>query len=249
MADNSLDDFFAKKDKSKKKNKSKFTTSDILAKKDEEPKPQAEKKKKEKTEQKDVNDQKEGNNKNQDEEWIDFKQEEETDYTGLRIQTLQISREEEEKEDKEDGEEEVDEDGEVIERKDRSQGPWDAMQATTPAPVAPPPAPEPKVEEPPPAKSTGKYVPPGARASAAASANLAAMPSRRKPKTAPNITSEWDFPTLGGGSEKEREAAQSYVMSGSKFEKVRSGGRQTEDANSKGPQLTLGNKFDALRRE
>ena len=34
MADTDLDDFFAKKDKSKKKNKSKFSASEILEKKD-----------------------------------------------------------------------------------------------------------------------------------------------------------------------------------------------------------------------
>lgn len=257
MADASLDDFFAKKDKSKKKNKSKFTASDILAKKDEEPKPEkppTEKKKKEKvTEQQgDVKEETEGkqDNKVQDEEWIDYEKEEETDYSGLRIQTLQISREEEEREDKNEEEDEVDEDGEIIERKDGSQGPWAKGQGVTPVPKPAPvvAAPEPKVEEPTPTtKTTGKYVPPGARAAAA---NPTALPlSRRKPKTAPNIKSEEDFPTLGGGSDKEREAAQTYMMSGSKFEKVRSGGRQTEDATSKGPQLTLGNKFEALRRE
>ena len=53
MADSSLDDFFAKKDKSKKKNKAKYTATDILAKQGEEPKkPVIEKKKKEKEREK-----------------------------------------------------------------------------------------------------------------------------------------------------------------------------------------------------
>ena len=44
----SLDDFFAKKDKSKKKSKAKFTTIDAIAQKEEEPKkPAPEKKKRE----------------------------------------------------------------------------------------------------------------------------------------------------------------------------------------------------------
>ena len=47
MADSSLDDFFAKKDKSKKKSKSKMTPADVLAKADEGPKKEKKKKDKE----------------------------------------------------------------------------------------------------------------------------------------------------------------------------------------------------------
>ena len=47
MADSSLDDFFAKKDKSKKKSKSKMTPTDVLAKADEGPKKEKKKKDKE----------------------------------------------------------------------------------------------------------------------------------------------------------------------------------------------------------
>ena len=48
MADDSLDDFFAKKDKSKKKGKAKVTPGDILAKQEEKPKKKTKKPKEEK---------------------------------------------------------------------------------------------------------------------------------------------------------------------------------------------------------
>jgi hypothetical protein len=47
MAESSLDDFFAKKDKSKKKSKAKMTPTDVLAKGDEGPKKVKKKKDKE----------------------------------------------------------------------------------------------------------------------------------------------------------------------------------------------------------
>ena len=51
-----------------------------------------------------------------------------------------------------------------------------------------------KVEEPV-SKPTGKYVPPGARHAAATPRS--SMQARGRKKTAPNIQSEEDFPTLG----------------------------------------------------
>lgn len=69
-------------------------------------------------------------------------------------------------------------------------------------PEPPPPDPEtPKEDKPKP----GKYVPPGARA---AQSSTAMTPTRltagvRKKKTAPNLQSEDDFPTLGGGAPTE----------------------------------------------
>jgi len=239
----SLDDFFAKKDKSKKKSKSKYATVDgILSSKEEEPKKTTEKKKKEPKEKPQQQGDGTGETRVEDEEWKDFEQEAETDYSGLRIQTLQIGKEEENEEKEE--EEEVDEDGEVIERKDTSAGPWAAMQASKPAP--PPPEPVKQVVEEPAPKPSGKYVPPGARAAAMAPQPLV---QRRGKKTAPNLTSEEDFPTLGIQADREREAAQLYMSQGSQFEQVRSGGRQSEDPTMRTPQLTLGNKFEALQRE
>lgn len=47
MTDSSLDDFFAKKDKSKKKTKSKLSSTDVLAKPDETPRKAKKKKDKE----------------------------------------------------------------------------------------------------------------------------------------------------------------------------------------------------------
>ena len=51
----------------------------------------------------------------------------------------------------------------------------------------------------------GKYVPPARRGAGGADSPAVVVtssaPSRRKPKVAPNLQSESDFPTLGGGPE------------------------------------------------
>lgn len=69
--------------------------------------------------------------------------------------------------------------------------------------------PQPNVEETPKEESkpavTGKYIPPSQRAAAAAGASGGSTPGPtvpahiRKKKNAPNLRSEEDFPTLGGG--------------------------------------------------
>ncbi|KAK6634692.1 hypothetical protein RUM43_012094 [Polyplax serrata] len=91
MAD--LDDFFAKKDRKKSKGK-KFTTTEDIAKKMEETGRKIEKPLKEKMtslpgpfgpDGDDIM----GNNE-EDEEWKEFKEEEKKDYTGLKIQNLNL---------------------------------------------------------------------------------------------------------------------------------------------------------------
>lgn len=254
MEDDSLDDFFAKKDKSKKKGKAKVTPGDILAKQEEKPKKKLKRKKEEKEGGQETSEDRgekdsTKNPKPEDEEWVDYEQVEK-DYSGLRIQTLQIR--DENSDDDKDTRDSGDEDGEEGEKGEGSKGPWNKGSSNQNASAAaaaaaavvqedtPPPEPRPETpKEDAPAQMPRKYVPPGARA--AASAPSGPTPLRRGgKKNAPNIQSEEDFPTLGGGPV---EAPESNLSS---FERVRGGGRQMEDERSKGLKLQLGNKFASL---
>lgn len=250
MADSSLDDFFAKKDKSKKKSKSsKITPNDLTKAATDEP---VKKEKKSKKEKDSANTQTSNNSKTiglTEEEWKEVEEEKEKDYTGLRIANLQVaeggdSAEEETGEQEEEGEE--GEDGEMKERKDRGeQGPWKGSSApaqtssTTPPPV---PVDEKPKED---SKPTGKYIPPSQRGAAGAAGSGAGptIPThlRKLKKNAPNLTSEEDFPTLGGGLQPGGPL-DSDTRS---FERVQHGGsRQMDDKKT---ELSLGNKFSALQ--
>lgn len=248
MADAGLDDFFAKKDKSKKKSKSKFTATDILEKKDDLTVLKKIKKKKEKKDQSQKTESDTPSRKGDDEEWVDYV-DEVKDYSGLRIQTLQLSSKEEGTDDKDTDENlgSEDEDGETRQKKDSQQGPWKGPQAPPTRQPTPPPveeAPPVKEETPEPPKTVGKYVPPSRRAGmdgGGAPTSQGPTSSRRK-KEAPNIQSEFDFPTLGGEPTGQLRA----VSSGGHFERVRGGGKQSEDPSRQQQKLELGNKFDAL---
>ncbi|XP_077952196.1 protein CDV3 homolog isoform X6 [Gasterosteus aculeatus] len=170
----SLDDFFAKRDKKKKKEKGKskepvvgLTTAVIK-------KTKREKEKSTKNDNQDAQIEK---------EWKEFEQKE-VDYSGLRLQALQISDEKEEEEGYE--KEEVGEDGEIIlVSGDKVSGPWNKSGAApVPAAAAPPPVEE--VEEPE-SKPSGVYRPPGARLTT----------TRRGPTQGPpEIFSDTQFPSL-----------------------------------------------------
>ncbi|ESO90193.1 hypothetical protein LOTGIDRAFT_164509 [Lottia gigantea] len=231
--DNSLDDFFAKKDKSKKKSKSKMTTttSELLSQMEENhAKKQRQKREKETEKQAGLSDRLsddlKGTKQKESEDWQDFEDEQEKDYSGLRIQTLQIGKEGNEEQDEEEEEEKEEVESESKTTRDLSQGPW---KQSTPAP-APVQEPEkPKDETP---KTTGKYIPPSLRGGPSSSA--ASTPSRRPmgKKSAPNITSEMDFPSLGGN----------------KAPVVQNNSESIENPNQRGKlNLTLGNKFSALQ--
>ncbi|OWF42632.1 protein CDV3 homolog [Mizuhopecten yessoensis] len=267
MADSSLDDFFAKKDKGKKKNKSKTTPSDILSKHDnfvpedntgsQTTKSKKKKKDKENAATSNSDSTNTGNvrlNK-EDEEWVDYEDEAEKDYSGLRIQNLQIKNKEEEVEE-DDKDNENDEDGESGEKRDTS-GPWNTSQSGKPraevkkkkkkveVEEAPPtPAEEPSKEEAP--KAPTKYVPPGARGSQGSGDSD--CPSRaammRRKKGAPNLKSEDDFPTLGGGAPEVAAWGPSGVGN---FERVQGGGKQMDDSSKANMQVSLGNKYAALQ--
>lgn len=247
MEDSSLDDFFAKKDKTKKKNKSKLTPSDILAQQEAGIKKSKKKKDKENEAQSE-----ERKVTNDDEEWVDFEQETETDYSGLRIQNLQISNKEEEDGEEEVNENENEEDGETKEKREAVSGPWHkSQQSTQPVHVAPTAVPEPPPPEPETPKEDkpklGKYVPPGARAGGQSASGTPTRPTPRRKKTAPNLHSEDDFPTLGGGNTPEIKSWGSSSESRGDFEKVQSGGRNIDDSNKVSQQLSLGNRYSSLQ--
>ncbi|KAK2869917.1 hypothetical protein QQF64_022149 [Cirrhinus molitorella] len=167
----SLDDFFAKRDKKKKKEKGKgkeqATGGAAMAVK----KTKREKEKSTKSENQDAQMEKE------DEEWKDFEQKE-VDYTGLRLQALQMS---DEKEEEEYEKEEVGEDGEIIlVSGDKVSGPWNKSSGPPSA------APVEEVEVPEP-KAPGVYRPPGARLTT----------TKRGPTQGPpEIFSDAQFPSL-----------------------------------------------------
>ncbi|XP_016385748.1 protein CDV3 homolog isoform X1 [Sinocyclocheilus rhinocerous] len=169
----SLDDFFAKRDKKKKKEKGNVkgkeqaTGGAAMALK----KTKKEKEKSTKSENQDAQMEKE------DEEWKDFEQKE-VDYTGLRLQALQMS---DEKEEEEYEKEEVGEDGEIIlVTGDKVSGPWNKSSGPPSA------APVEEVEVPEP-KAPGVYRPPGARLTS----------TKRGPTQGPpEIFSDAQFPSL-----------------------------------------------------
>ncbi|XP_062588539.1 protein CDV3 homolog [Saccostrea cucullata] len=254
MAESSLDDFFAKKDKSKKKSKSKITPGDILSQQEKELGSVKKEKKKKKKDGESTQTSASGaegqTNKTEDDEWVDFEQETEKDYTGLRIQNLQINKDKSDQEDEgneNENDEECDENGE---RREGAQGPWNVREGQTtqqqPAPqaaAAPPPVEESKSDTTP--ARPGKYIPPSMRGGAmsTSSTDSPARPTPRRKKAAPNLSSEEDFPTLGGGP----TPAELSELSGSSFNRVQSGGKTMEDPSKAHQSLSLGNKFSALQ--
>ncbi|XP_075778030.1 protein CDV3 homolog isoform X5 [Pelodiscus sinensis] len=115
----------------------------------------------------------------EEDEWKEFEQKEEIDYSGLRVQSMQISeKEDDEGEKREEPGDNWEESGSGVER---ASGPWNKT-APVQAPVA-----ETIVTEPPePVQSSGVYRPPGARETR----------TRRAPQGPPEIYSDTQFPSL-----------------------------------------------------
>ncbi|XP_063063136.1 protein CDV3 homolog [Engraulis encrasicolus] len=196
----SLDDFFAKRDKKKKKEKGKGKESGAgpaPAAASVKAKPKKEKEKSTKNENPDAQIEKE------DEEWKEFEQKE-VDYSGLRLQALQVSDEKEEEEGYE--KEEVGEDGEIIlVSGDKVSGPWNKSGAPPPAAAAPV-VEEPEVVE---SKPAGVYRPPGARLTTTTKRGPAAGP--------PEIFSDTQFPSLQSSAKhvetrKDRETERTFEV-------------------------------------
>ncbi|CAG5131014.1 unnamed protein product [Candidula unifasciata] len=234
MADSSLDDFFAKKDKNKRKPKAKpEIAADIEAKKD--------KKKKDKDKE-NVASGGQTNvllNQQEDEEWKDYEVEREVDYTGLRIQTLKMSKEDPDKEGG-DGNGDGDDEDENKLKRDGASGPWNksGAQASSAGPAESNAHAEVTKEEPV-GKTPGKYVPPAQRLGASGPSSSKQSSSRKK-KDAPNVNSEEDFPTLGGMPGTKKGWSQQYSSTVSSDLIDNAGQRR-------GVNLTLENKFSALQ--
>ncbi|KAM8823489.1 protein CDV3 homolog isoform 3-T3 [Spinachia spinachia] len=223
----SLDDFFAKRDKKKKKEKGKSKepvvgpTSAVIK------KTKREKEKSIKNDNQDAQIEK---------EWKEFEQKE-VDYSGLRLQALQISDEKEEDEGYE--KEEVGEDGEIIlVSGDKVSGPWNKSGAA-PVPAAAAAAAAPPVEEveEPESKPSGVYRPPGARLTT----------TRRGPTQGPpEIFSDTQFPSLMSTSKhvetrKDREIEKTFEVV-----KHRNRGREETGGTTSMQQLQLDNQYAIL---
>ncbi|RMX48724.1 hypothetical protein pdam_00001505 [Pocillopora damicornis] len=205
--DKQLESFFAKKEKGKKsKGKSKFTTSDAITKQVGSTQKEPDGRSKDQPSKK-ASGVTPAPSNTKEEEWIDFQEPEEKDYSGLRIQSLQIG-------------------------KDKTAGPWQQL-STAPQGTAASQASEES-------KPVGAYRPPAYRA-----------PGRRAPVSAgrkmPEIDSEIAFPSLSAAMASNDKNSKE-TNDGKSFETVKHGSRTLENLADRGPQLDLGNKFDALRR-
>ncbi|XP_036878819.1 protein CDV3 homolog isoform X3 [Manis javanica] len=146
-----------------------------------------------------------------EDEWKEFEQKE-VDYSGLRVQAMQISeKEEDENEKREDPGDNWEEGGGGGGCIEKSSGPWNKT-----APVQAPPAPIIVTETPEPAMTSGVYRPPGARLTT----------TRKTPQGPPEIYSDTQFPSLQSTA-KHVESRKDKEMEKS-FEVVRHKTRDTE---------------------
>uniref|UniRef100_H2YN30 Protein CDV3 homolog n=1 Tax=Ciona savignyi TaxID=51511 RepID=H2YN30_CIOSA len=219
-----LDSFFKKKDKKvKKKKKSKKVDTEETGEKLK--KETGEKLKKKENEKENELKEIDGNQQEQ-EEWIDFEDESERDYSDLKIQNLQAN---DSNETPQSEPPEYNEAGELLPPK-TADGPWNIKQQTATETTKVIEA-EPVKEEP---AKPGVYRPPRARGPASSN------PSRRTRKQqAPEIDNEMQFPTLAA-------AAQDNVTHEG-FEVVKTGTKTTpwrpRETHS---DIKLGNQFAAL---
>ncbi|XP_023688614.1 protein CDV3 homolog [Paramormyrops kingsleyae] len=219
-AEKSLDDFFAKRDKKKKKEKGKGKEPPSTA-------GMAALKKNKKEREKTKNENPDTNVEKEDEEWKEFEQKE-IDYSGLRLQALQISDDKEEVEFEKD---EIGEDGEIIlVSGDKVSGPWNKSSAV---PVAAPPVEE---EEEPEQKPLGVYRPPGARLTS----------NRRGPsKGPPEIFSDAQFPSLSATAKhvetrRDREIERTFEVVKHKYR------AREEVGGASAQELQLDNQYAVL---
>lgn len=286
----SLEDFFAKKDKSKKnkskakaKGKTKFMTTDEIAKnlcrdvdvkktskqqdRDREARDKKEKEKKavsaaavaeqtatEVGEEKPIINKQPAFPIGEAEEWNEFEDPTQKDYSGLKVQSLQISAEPEDNADEdEEGELEMDENGDMVKKKDSgASGPWNKSGgAGTEKPVAAPSKPEPPVVQevikPEALKNVtgGKYVPPSRRNAPEGERSTPARTANRNKggRHAPSIQSDLDFPSLAASSDI---AKYSDKNDDKNYREVKRGGQATDNPAGHKSGLELGNRYSAL---
>ncbi|XP_074844369.1 protein CDV3 homolog isoform X3 [Carettochelys insculpta] len=145
----------------------------------------------------------------EEDEWKEFEQKEEIDYSGLRVQSMQISeKEDDEGEKREEPGDNWEEAGSGV---DRASGPWNKT-----APVQAPIAETIVTETPEPVQSSGVYRPPGARESR----------TRKAPQGPPEIYSDTQFPSLQSTA-KHVDSRRDKEMEKS-FEVVKHKNRDTE---------------------
>ncbi|XP_040580384.1 protein CDV3 homolog [Lepeophtheirus salmonis] len=168
-----------------------------------------------------------------DEEWYDYDPDEK-DYTGLKIEALQIQDELSKDEETSDANNEISEEnskkdsssvwsGRVTSNGSQGEVESDNGPSYTPAPA--------------PSEDKAKYVPPEKRNAI----NVGVMKPRRS-KAAPDINSQIYFPSLASSVIPCEDDSRRY-----EFEEVRGGGSSTHHHKSEAPRLTLDNKFSALR--
>uniref|UniRef100_A0A8C3W6W2 CDV3 homolog n=1 Tax=Catagonus wagneri TaxID=51154 RepID=A0A8C3W6W2_9CETA len=171
----------------------------------------------------------------EEDEWKDFEQKE-VDYSGLRVQAMQISeKEEDENEKREDPGDNWEEGGGGgggvgVEK---SSGPWNKT-----APVQAPPPPVAVSETPEPTMTSGVYRPPGARLTT----------TRKTPQGPPEIYSDTQFPSLQSTA-KHVESRKDKEMEKS-FEVVRHKTRgRDEVSKNQALKLQLDNQYAVLENQ
>jgi len=245
-----IDDFFAKKDK-KKKGAKKFAkaNTDVVAKNlietDKKEMREMEKVEKElSTQYSEDKSTATPQTSQEDEEWEEYR-ENKKDFSGLKIENLNVQEAQPEPEEEET---EINEDGEVVKVKKDDSGPWNKATAT--------PNHEPQqqdrdlyVEPDTSIQNTnvvaGSYVPPHLRSTVAASQPVAPR-SRRGNKAAPDISSELNFPSLSMAAEDSK--VKTGRDDGGKFEEVKSQGgmKNFSSRPSNAPSITLDNRYSCL---
>lgn len=129
-----------------------------------------------------------------EDEWKEFEQKE-VDYSGLRVQAMQISEKEEDDNEKREDPGDNWEEGGGGGGIEKSSGPWNKT-----APVQAPPAPVIVTETPEPAMTSGVYRPPGARLTT----------TRKTAQGPPEIYSDTQFPSLQSTA-KHAESRNRYL--------------------------------------
>ncbi|XP_020660267.2 protein CDV3 homolog isoform X1 [Pogona vitticeps] len=162
----------------------------------------------------------------EEDDWKEFEQEEIIDYSGLRVQSMQISeKDDEESEKREESGDNSEEPGGGL---DKSSGPWN-RSAPTQAPVAE------TIETPEPVQSGMVYRPPGAREGR----------TRKVPQGPPEIYSDTQFPSLQStakhvDSRRDKEMEKSFEVV-----KHKNRGRD-EVSKTQATKLQLDNQYAVL---
>nr|XP_045367180.1 protein CDV3 homolog isoform X3 [Camelus bactrianus] len=167
-----------------------------------------------------------------EDEWKEFEQKE-VDYSGLRVQAMQISEKEEDENDKrEDPGDNWEEGGGGGGGVEKSSGPWNKT-AAVPAPPAP------VVETPESTMTSGVYRPPGARLTT----------TRKTPQGPPEIYSDTQFPSLQSTAKHVESRNRDKEMEKS-FEVVRHKTRgRDEVSKNQALKLQLDNQYAVLENQ